>query len=205
MAERIECTSKSLRVGELFGNTDRHIPDGAALCQPRYRPRVLKPSPAVRQDEDGKDTEPERMYPCQSDQPSYACKANDCGDHQAAGASQHEPQQRSKDLTAIERIDGQHVENQKLRLMNHTARNRACALGVAAAQPRLRLRKPSAVRMAKSATFTSGPAAMLHSVAPGRGGGSTYATPPRGHNTMRFALPRPAGRPARGRTRATSR
>src|SRR5271157_396345 len=30
---------------------------------------------------------------------------------------------------------------------------------------------------------------MLHSVAPGRCGGSTYATPPKGHSRMRFAVP----------------
>src|SRR6478672_8819517 len=44
-------------------------------------------------------------------------------------------------------------------------------------------------KIGRSATFTSGPAAMLHNVAPGRGGGSTYATPPRGHNTIWFAVP----------------
>ena len=40
-----------------------------------------------------------------------------------------------------------------------------------------------------SATFTSGPAAMLHSIAPGRCGGFTYATPPSGHSRIWFACP----------------
>ena len=41
----------------------------------------------------------------------------------------------------------------------------------------------------KSATFTSGPAAMLQSMAPGRCGGDTYATPPSGQRTILVCLP----------------
>src|SRR5271169_6417304 len=44
-------------------------------------------------------------------------------------------------------------------------------------------------QIGKRTTFTSGPAAMLQSVAPGRGGGSTYANPPNGQSTILVALP----------------
>ena len=49
--------------------------------------------------------------------------------------------------------------------------NNVCALGDAAAKPDDNLN--STHKTGNSATFTSGPAAMLQSVAPGRGGGST--------------------------------
>src|SRR5207253_1596887 len=49
--------------------------------------------------------------------------------------------------------------------------------------------QPTAVSAGSSATLTRGPAAMLHSVAPGRGGGFTYATPPSGHSTIWSARP----------------
>ena len=61
--------------------------------------------------------------------------------------------------------------------MNATAREQAPRRATAAARPRAR---PSSTRPSSTgtrATLTSGPAAMLHSVAPGRCGGSTYATP----------------------------
>src|SRR6266542_3745997 len=52
--------------------------------------------------------------------------------------------------------------------------------------------RPSTRRVVKSGkrpTLTNGPAAMLQSVAPGRGGGATYATPPRGQSTIWSAWP----------------
>src|SRR5712692_1520110 len=75
----------------------------------------------------------------------------------------------------------------KIRLMDQTARSNAWALGIASAHPNDRLNMPSIDKTGSSTTFTSGPAAMLQSVAPGRGGGFTYATPPSGHNTIWFA------------------
>src|SRR5262245_30835264 len=50
--------------------------------------------------------------------------------------------------------------------------------------------------MGTRSTFTKGPAAMLQSVAPGRGGGATYATPPNGQRTIWLAWP-PTDRHAR--------
>lgn len=47
-----------------------------------------------------------------------------------------------------------------------------------------------------NATFTKGPAAIDHSIAPGRCGGLTYATPPKGQSTMRSDVP-PTCRQAR--------
>src|SRR5713101_5521497 len=84
----------------------------------------------------------------------------------------------------------------KPRLMNQTARSSAWALGIACDQPNDRLNQPSTDRSGSRTAFTSGPAAMLQRVAPGRGGGSTYATPPRGHSTIWFAVP-PTCRQAR--------
>src|SRR5712692_7275325 len=77
----------------------------------------------------------------------------------------------------------------KIRLMDQTARSNAWALGIASAHPNDRLNMPSIDKTGSSTTFTNGPAAMLQSVAPGRGGGFTYATPPSGHNTIWFAVP----------------
>ena len=68
--------------------------------------------------------------------------------------------------------------------MNQSARRNAWALGMVSAHPNDRLNIPSSDKMTRNATFTSGPATMLHSVAPGRGGGFTYATPPRGQSTI---------------------
>ena len=46
---------------------------------------------------------------------------------------------------------------------------------------------PSMPKTGVSTTLTSGPAAMLQRVAPGRTGGATYATPPSGQSTIWFA------------------
>ena len=73
--------------------------------------------------------------------------------------------------------------------MTKTACTNSCTLGSAFAHPKDRLNIRSANRIGASATFTNGPAVRLHSVAPGRGGGSTNATPPRGQSTIRFAVP----------------
>src|SRR5882724_1567023 len=43
--------------------------------------------------------------------------------------------------------------------------------------------------MGARTTFTRGPATMLQRVAPGRGGGEMYATPPSGQRTISSAFP----------------
>src|SRR5579863_942205 len=68
----------------------------------------------------------------------------------------------------------------------YTSRN---ASGMDVAQPSEWLTDAASAKTGTSATFTSGPAARLHSVAPGRGGGSTYATPPSGHSTILSTRP----------------
>src|SRR5271157_4031691 len=84
---------------------------------------------------------------------------------------------------------GNRLNTSKTTLMNKTARSNAWTLGIASAHPAARLHMTSSDKIGSSPTFTSGPAAMLHRVAPGRGGGSTKATPPSGQSTIRFALP----------------
>src|SRR5271157_1280696 len=84
---------------------------------------------------------------------------------------------------------GNRLNISKTTLMNNTARSNAWTLGIASAHPAARLHMTSTDKIGSSPTFTSGPAAMLHRVAPGRGGGSTNATPPSGQSTIRFALP----------------
>src|SRR6266849_2501204 len=84
---------------------------------------------------------------------------------------------------------GSMLKISKIRLMDQTVRSSAWALGIAADHPNDRLNMPSTDKTGTSTTFTIGPAAMLQSVAPARGGGFTYATPPRGHNTIWFAVP----------------
>jgi len=68
--------------------------------------------------------------------------------------------------------------------MSQTERTNAWALGIVSAHPSERFSVLSTDKTIRSATFTSGPAAMLQSMAPGRGGGFTYATPPRGQSTI---------------------
>ena len=84
---------------------------------------------------------------------------------------------------------GSMLKTSKTTSMTKTARTNSWTLGRVFAQPNDRLNMKSTNRIGTRATFTSGPAAMLHSVAPGRGGGSTNATPPRGQSTIRFAMP----------------
>jgi hypothetical protein len=50
-------------------------------------------------------------------------------------------------------------------------------LGIASAHPNERLNCPTTDKIGRGTEFTSGPAAMLQRVAPGRCGGLTYATP----------------------------
>src|ERR1700687_3465518 len=88
------------------------------------------------------------------------------------------------------------LKTSRTRSMIQSARSNAWALGIASAHPDDRLNMPSTNKTGRSATFTSGPAAMLQRVAPGRGGGATYATPPRGHSTIWFGVP-PTCPPAR--------
>jgi hypothetical protein len=42
-----------------------------------------------------------------------ADEADDGGSHQAAGAAQWKPKQGTENLAAIERIDGEHIEDQQ--------------------------------------------------------------------------------------------
>ncbi len=53
--------------------------------------------------------------------------------------------------------------------MNHTDRNKAWKLGTGWNHPSERPKTPIPDKLSNTTTFTSGPAAMLHSVAPGRG------------------------------------
>src|SRR5947209_17416142 len=70
---------------------------------------------------------------------------------------------------------GQHVENQQAQVDEPDRPKQCVSIGHrrGPAQIPARLNRPSMVRIGTSVTFTSGPAAMLQSVAPGRGGGST--------------------------------
>src|SRR5690349_13970175 len=84
---------------------------------------------------------------------------------------------------------GRRLKISSTRLTQAIDRSRLYALGIAAFSPAWRQKKPTSISVGTSTTLTSGPAAMLHRVAAGRGGGSTYATPPNGQRTMRSALP----------------
>src|SRR5215831_9247647 len=75
------------------------------------------------------------------------------------------------------------------RLIDQRARRRACPLGHTSIPPSERLVRLRTKKSGRSTTLTSGPAAMLHKVAPGLGGGLTKATPPKGQSTIRFAIP----------------
>ena len=143
------------------GNLSRRN-NARACCSPLQQFMSMKTAMAP---------DPEGLSPeGKSDERGHTHEAEDGRDHQAAGASQHKPEQRAKNLAAIERIDGQDVEDQqdqKLICKRRRATEEASGDGV---QPSRALGSAcqARCRTGKSATLTSGPAAMLQSVAPGR-------------------------------------
>ena len=75
---------------------------------------MLQSAPAVHQHEDGDRPEPDVLLPeSEGNEASYANEAEDRRDHQAAGAAQDKPEERTEDLAAIQRVDGKNVEGQK--------------------------------------------------------------------------------------------
>src|SRR5580698_739596 len=75
---------------------------------------VLQPSPAIHQHEGGENAVPDGLSPHrQNDEPDYADETDHRRYHQAAGASEDEPEQGAEDLAAIERVDGKDVEDQQ--------------------------------------------------------------------------------------------
>src|SRR5580700_9082721 len=84
------------------------------LRQTREEARVLPSTPAIHQHEDSENSIPNRLRIYrQNDEPGHADEAEDGGDHETAGASEHKPKQRTQNLAAIERIDRQDVEDQQ--------------------------------------------------------------------------------------------
>jgi hypothetical protein len=74
----------------------------------------FEPSPAIDDHEHGQSPEPDGLnLQGHEHESGGANEAKNRGYHQAVGASHHEPKQRSKDLAAIERVDGQKIEKQQ--------------------------------------------------------------------------------------------
>jgi len=52
----------------------------------------------------------------ESDEPRTADEPDNRGHHEAAGASEHKPEQGTKDLAAVQGVDRQHVENEQAKI-----------------------------------------------------------------------------------------
>jgi hypothetical protein len=84
------------------------------LCETRQGLRVSQPAPAIQKHEGSQRPKPDRTHPdSEHDEPGHAQEADAGGYHQAAGASEHKPKQRAKNLAAVQRVDWQHVEYQE--------------------------------------------------------------------------------------------
>src|SRR5882757_10347891 len=84
------------------------------LCETRQRQGVAESAPAIHDHEDGDGSVPGGLHPeSKHDEPSGADQAKGGHYHEAAGPSDYKPEKGSKNLAAVERIDGEHVENQQ--------------------------------------------------------------------------------------------
>ena len=73
--------------------------------------------PAIHAGIGGDEAQPDRLLPqCQQDKTGDPNKAENRSDQQAARSSERKPEQRAQDLTAIERIDGQNVEDKEAKI-----------------------------------------------------------------------------------------
>lgn len=84
------------------------------LREARKGLRLFEATPTTHRQVDRNDAEP-----CISDtnrehdESGDAEKSDDSSGHEAAGASEDEPQQRTEDLAAVERVDGKDIEKEK--------------------------------------------------------------------------------------------
>ncbi len=83
------------------------------------------------------------------------------------------PEQGAKNLAAIQGIDGQNVENQQENIDEPDRAQQLVEIRHGRGPTELPVQNADPRDNGNSTTFTSGPATMLHSVAPGRGGGFT--------------------------------
>lgn len=100
-------------------------------------------------------------------------EAEDGCDHQAAGASEDEPEQRAENLATVEGVNRHDVEDEKADVDDVKRSDEHINIGAERFNPDARLSFRATNRTGARTRFTSGPAAMLQRVAPGRGGGFT--------------------------------
>jgi len=75
---------------------------------------VLEPAPAIHEQENGNRAEPKIVrINREPDECGDAKESEDSRDQQAASAAHHKPQQGTKNLAAIERIDRENVEHEQ--------------------------------------------------------------------------------------------
>ena len=99
----------------------RHLADRARESGPPLpsgRAYQLQPVsqtlPAVEEDKYGYDADPDRLCDdCKQDKGPDANEAYDRHGDQAPGAADQEPEQGAEDLSAVQGIDGQEVEDQQ--------------------------------------------------------------------------------------------
>ena len=83
------------------------------LCDLEQGARVLKPGPAIHQDKNCQGREPPGSEnECESYESQHANKAQNCRDHEAASSPQNKPEERSQNLTAVERVNRKEIENE---------------------------------------------------------------------------------------------
>src|SRR5580698_5261642 len=86
--------------------TPRQVGDG------RHSLRLPKTAPADGQDVEGNNSQP-GILPNEDDETGRADQSDYGRRHQAPVAAHHKPQQRSQNLSAIQRINRQNIENQQ--------------------------------------------------------------------------------------------
>jgi len=75
---------------------------------------VLKPGPAIRQDKNCQGREPQgSSNECESYESQHANKAQNGRDQEAASSPQNKPEERSQNLTAVERVNRKEIENEE--------------------------------------------------------------------------------------------
>ena len=135
------CRSARVRPGAARSCTrGRQSLRGGELGDARQRPGLFQAAPAIHQDERRHDAQPDgSRQDRQQNQSGHANKTDDAGNQQTVRAAKKKPQQRAQNLSAIERINRHHVENEQTMLINQTLCKNAYASGCASYQPRCEL------------------------------------------------------------------
>lgn len=100
------------------------------LGQAKQSPRVIEAVPAIQENEDGENAEPDGLLPQgESKETNHANKSEHRGHKKAAGAANDKPEKGAENLAAIERIDGKHVENEQADVDDQNGAKKSVEIG----------------------------------------------------------------------------